>query len=213
MKSNAVKAWLFILFASLSAYGGYTLRRVYQAQNAPAPPSAPAKPVVDFELPEFTLTDSAGQTFSSRQMRGKPWVISFFFSSCGSVCVNLNNTIADLLKDEFADAPVQFVSVTVDPNKDTPEELAKYKAGYVERFQLDPKRWTFLTTADGDKKPIVELSKALKLAYGRLTHSDRMILIDARGRVQNYYQSSFSADIELLKRKLTKLCGETSQKP
>jgi protein SCO1/2 len=88
------------------------------------------------------------------------------------------------------DAPVRFVSITVDPTRDTPAVLA----AYAKRNRNDP-RWTFLT---GDREAIVDLSvKGFKLAAGdpmpggeALLHSGKFAIADKQGVIRGYYEGS-----------------------
>jgi protein SCO1/2 len=95
-----------------------------------------------FHVPAFELTADDGTAFGSQSLRGRVWIASFLFSSCTSVCPTLASQLATL---EERTAPygdrVHIVSITVDPEVDTPERLHEYAA----RFRHDPARWTFLT--------------------------------------------------------------------
>ncbi len=91
-------------------------------------------------MTEFTLTERSGQMVSSDDLKGKPYVVSFFFSTCPSICVQQNQKVQELQR-EFAGTEVRFVSISVDPETDTPEALREYAA----RFNADPDKWLFMT--------------------------------------------------------------------
>ena len=81
---------------------------------------------------------------------------------------------------------LKFVSITVDPARDTPEVLAAYG----KRFGADPARWYFLT---GAPETLHHLSKdVFKLGdiAPDLEHSTRFVLVDKAGRIRGYYASS-----------------------
>ena len=86
------------------------------------------------------LTDQDGKPFDSTSLRGKVWVGSFFFTNCPATCWRLNQTLA-AMQQTSPTSQVRYVSITCDPDNDTPEALAKY----AEHFKADPARWTFLT--------------------------------------------------------------------
>ena len=76
------------------------------------------------ELQDFVLTDQHGKEFDSTSLRGKVWVGSVFFSSCPSTCRALNLQVSRL-QQEYGDRGVEFVSITCDPDRDTPQKLAE----------------------------------------------------------------------------------------
>lgn len=95
--------------------------------------------------PAFALTDQTGRPFSSEQLNGKVAVVGFIYTHCPDICPmltaqmrQLQNLLAHagLLGDKAV-----LVSITVDPERDTPEVLARY----AEQFGADPAAWHFLT--------------------------------------------------------------------
>lgn len=151
---------------------------------APASPSAPppAPAVVEPGDPAapFTLTDQNGATFDSASLRGRVWVASIFFSNCPGPCFRENQAIADILR-EVADPDLVAVSLTCDPDNDTPDVLRRY----AERFDADPSRWKFLT---GDMDTIRAVAnKTLFLPAEVGVHSERGVVFDRRGRLRGSY--------------------------
>lgn len=138
-------------------------------------------------IPHFTLTDSAGRTFDSTSLKGKVWVVDFFFASCPGVCPILSARMSALHQEFAREESVRFVSITTDPMNDTPAVLQEYGA----RFKADS-RWTFLT---GDKNTIWKLSRdGFKLAVADapgdkeiIAHSTRLVLIDRFGQARGIY--------------------------
>jgi len=111
----------------------------------------PEPPEVIGELPGWSLTDHNGEPFGLEDMKGEVWVAGFFFTSCVTVCPKLMGAMHKL-QELYAkdDIPIRLLSITVDPDNDTPEALAKYAEG----IGADLDRWTFIT---GDEKPVREL--------------------------------------------------------
>lgn len=153
-------------------------------------PGAPAGPEPIGEVAPFRLTDQDGAAFGLEQMHGSVWVTDFFFTSCPSFCPLLTEAMHELAR-EFADEPgLRFLSVTVDPETDTPETL---RAHAVESG-LPQERWRFVT---GERAAIRELcERSFLLAFGEemgadgdILHSSRLVLVDARGRVRGYYDA------------------------
>ena len=91
-------------------------------------------------LEDFTLTERSGELFHSQEMRGKVWVVSFFFSSCPYSCKTQNEKVKSLVSELGSDN-VTFVSITCDPETDTPVVLRKYAYD----FGAHPEHWLFLT--------------------------------------------------------------------
>lgn len=150
-------------------------------------------------VPAFSLTDQTGAEYGSDALAGYVWVADFVFTRCAGPCPRLSRHMAKL-QDALGDEPrVRFVSVSVDPEYDTPERLADY----AKRFGADTATWSFLT---GGKKQIYGLiSDGFKLAVrdgelgpdgepgsGIITHSTRFVLVDAKGQIRGY----FSGDTE-----------------
>src|SRR6056297_1883010 len=101
------------------------------------------------ELEPFTLTNQSEETIGLEELKGKPWVGTFVFSSCPGPCSMITGRMKQLQSD-MDDVDFNLVSVTVDPKNDTPEKLTKY----ANAFTADLENWHFLT---GDAEVIYEL--------------------------------------------------------
>ena len=111
----------------------------------------PALPVY-WQIPGFSLVERSGQRVTLADLMGKVWVATFIYTHCPDTCPFQTAEMAGLQK-EFAQAKdFRLVSITTDPENDTPEVLAKYAS----QFNADPKRWLFLT---GDKRAIYRLAQ------------------------------------------------------
>ena len=94
----------------------------------------------------FSLADSQGQPVSSDKLAGRPWIASFIFTRCPSSCPRISKVMKDLQRD-LAGVSARLVSITVDPEFDTPRILREFG----ERYGAIPLKWLFLT---GDKSAI-----------------------------------------------------------
>lgn len=159
----------------------------------PATPSAPGTPDLDYPVGSFSLTERSGKTVTEKDLLGKVWVASFVFTRCTGPCPAVTATVRRL-QSELADQPdVMFVTFTVDPDRDRPDELKKY-ADY---FKADPKRWLFLT---GDEKTVHDLvQKQFKQTAVRkqgadvkpgdeFDHSTRLAVVDKKGIIRATFQ-------------------------
>ncbi len=143
-----------------------------------------------FPVPEANLVAETGKRVKLSEMKGHVTVYDFIFTNCGATCPMMTEQMRQLTKKIDKDDPVRFVSITVDPTRDTPEKLAAYAA----KFRNDP-RWTFLT---GDRVEILRLSvEGFKLAASSpepgnepLLHSTKFAIADKSGMIREYYGST-----------------------
>jgi protein SCO1/2 len=167
----------------------------------------PCRLAVIQKAPEFTLTDQAGEHFSSSILNGKVHLVSFVFTTCNGTCpatTHRMEQIQEALKDKglLKDSKVRLVSITLDPARDTPEVLR----GYMKHYDADPVSWTFLTgKTDEVNKVISDWGMWAKpAANGQLDHPSRIFLVDRKGRVREIYHLGFLKakwvleDVELL---------------
>jgi cytochrome oxidase Cu insertion factor (SCO1/SenC/PrrC family) len=152
--------------------------RTSSATNSQPVPSSivPRSP----KLKSFDLTDQNGEPFSSKSLEGQPWVASFFFTQCPAACWKLNQALAKWQADH-PQSRIKFVSITCDPQDDTPAALKLY----ANHFKADPNRWTFLT---GDMNYITKVGQDMfMVAVQRETHSNRAMVIDRKGNIRGSF--------------------------
>lgn len=143
-----------------------------------------------FPVPDTQLVDETGRAVNLASMKGHVTVYDFIFTNCTGTCPIMTNNMRALTPKIDKDAPVRFVSISVDPARDTPAVLS----AYAKRVRNDP-RWTFLT---GDRAAIVDLSvKGFKLAAGdpmpggeALLHSSKFAVADKQGVIRGYYDAT-----------------------
>jgi cytochrome oxidase Cu insertion factor (SCO1/SenC/PrrC family) len=142
-------------------------------------------------VPSFRLTERSGRTVSRDDLLGAPWVASFVYTRCEGPCPMLTGRMASLA-ERAAKRDVRLVSISVDPEHDTPEALR----AYAERYDAPPDRWLFLTgeteeirrlVRDGFHLALAEASDGAGAHGGPLTHSTRVVLVDGDGRIRRYY--------------------------
>ncbi len=140
-------------------------------------------------ISRFRLTDQTGREFDSADYAGRPMVVSFFFTSCPTICRDLNKTIAGL-RDQFKNEDLLFVSFTVDPENDTPEVLARYAAD----FDADPRQWVFLTGQPYQVRQIGE--HEFRVVVDKDTHTDNILLVDRWGRYRDRFTWDDPAELK-----------------
>lgn len=149
-----------------------------------------------FNIPEFTLVSGSGGSFSHTDMIGKISIVDFIFTSCMGPCPVMSAKMK-YLYDEFADnLDVQFVSISVDPIRDTEPVLRDY----AERFSVTDNRWKFLR--DDDIENIASIIEdGFKLAADDLpfNHPIQFVLVDEFGIIRGYYNGTEDSDIDSLR--------------
>lgn len=128
------------------------------------------------------LVDQHGNTTSLDVHRGHPVILSMFYASCPSACPMLIHDV-QMLEERLPPevrADLRVVLVSLDPERDTPAELADV----VKRHELDDARWTLLRP---EADAVREISAALGIRYrpttnGEMNHSSLLTLLDIHGR-------------------------------
>lgn len=161
-----------------------------------------------YELPAikrvggFTLRDSAGRTVDTRRlMAGKIAVVSFIYTACPDRlgCPLASQALRDLqsrLRETGLARQTALVSISFDPERDRPAELAKYARIY----DADPALWRFLTASSGRALDAVLESYGQDRTperdergrpTGRIRHVLKVFLVDREGFIRNVYSAGF----------------------
>jgi protein SCO1/2 len=162
------------------------------------------------QLNDFVLNDQNGKQVSFKTFEKKIFIASFFYTHCPTVCNVVNKNVNDLAQAYRKNPMVYFTSITVDPERDTPQALKQY-AGKFEQSN----KWLFLS---GDTTTIYNLARkgflvdALKANDNDFVYSDKLILIDAEKRIRGYYSGTSTADITKLNDEIKVLIAEELRK-
>lgn len=146
-------------------------------------------------VPAFSLVDDQGQVFTEQALRGHPTIIDFVFTRCDTICPVVSARMARMqerLLDRKAES-IKLVSISVDPEYDTPEKLA----AYAQSFGAKPDKWRFLTGPLPKVKELVEgpFMNSMQLegvsAKGapQISHSGYFILVDGDLHIRGVYDS------------------------
>ena len=151
-----------------------------------------------FAVPNAALVDENAKPVRLGANRGYVTVYDFIFTNCAASCPMMTATMRRLTTKVGKDAKVRFVSISVDPQRDTPAVLR----GYAAKVRNDP-RWLFLT---GDRDAIVDLSvNGFKLAAAAgtpqpgeepLLHSVKFAVADKDGVIRDYYGATNDDAVE-----------------
>ncbi|WP_182868427.1 SCO family protein [Rhodopirellula sp. JC639] len=149
-------------------------------------------------LSRFELTERSGELVKSEDLLGQPYVVSFFFTTCPSVCPQQNQKIKQL-QDRFEGEDVVFLSISVDPEHDTPEVLREYAA----RFGADEDQWLFLT---GDLTYIRRIGgEIFQQPVDKGFHTEKFVLVDKEGKIEGFYSWPESKQFEKLQSAISEM--------
>ena len=144
-------------------------------------------------VPDFKLTERSGKEVAMADLRGKIWIADFIYTTCTDTCPLQTAAMAELQKEFATQSNVQFVSVSVDPDRDTPKVLS----AYADKHEADRRRWYFLTgqrdqviklVRDGFHLSVAALPDSAEQS-GMISHSPRFVLIDRQAQIRGYYDS------------------------
>lgn len=135
--------------------------------------------------PKFELVNQDNIKVSNETYKGKVYVLEFFFSTCPSICPKMNQSMLQIEKTFFGNPNFGIVSITIDPEHDTPAVLKEHR----ELLGVKSSNWNFLT---GDKTYIFDLSnKGFNLYAGEnskvrggFEHSGLFALVDKNGNIR-----------------------------
>jgi protein SCO1/2 len=163
------------------------------AENKAAsqPAEAPARP--DKSLLDYKFTNELGQAVSLNDFRGQALAITFFYTRCPlpDYCPRLSKNFQEASQKlkAVANAPTNWhlVSVSFDPQFDTPQMLKSYGVSY----GYDPAHWSFFT---GPQDKIAALARGAGVKYetdaGTINHNFRTLIIDPEGHLQMIFPVS-----------------------
>ena len=154
----------------------------------------PPLPVIG-AVNDFALTNQFGSAGSLADLRGELWIADIIFTRCPGPCLKMTRQMKELQDALPAASKTRLVTLTTDPDFDTPPVLAKY----AERFNADTNRWMFLT---GTKKEIsalgggslklsaVEVKPAERKSENDLfIHSTIFVVVDKQARLRGVFET------------------------
>jgi protein SCO1 len=133
------------------------------------------------------LVNQRGEPFAMDQLRGETVVLNFIFTHCPGICplqTQALRRVAAALPEPVRER-VHFVSVSVDPERDTPSALAEFAT----KHSVDQERWTFVTGREQELRALGAsyAAQALPGGAGPLDHRTEIRLINAAGQLMQSY--------------------------
>lgn len=163
-------------------------------------------------LREFTLTEASGKAAGLADLRGQVWIAGFILTRCSGQCPIITHNMLLLQKRLPAREDVRLVSISVDPEFDTPAVLENY----AKNNGMDRSRWWLLTGARPAMEAVVR--DMFKLTVDPtsgteeepVTHSAKLVLVDRVGQIRGYYDGNDVATMEKLARDARRLLAVRS---
>ncbi len=162
------------------------------------------------DAPDFTLTNQDGKNISLADYKGKALAITFIYAQCPlpEYCIKMSKNFSDLANQVNADEnlkdKIRLLSISFDPERDTPEKLKQYGIGYLgkDSTATDFKVWQIAVGKDAEVKKIAD---AFGLRYEvdqndktQFNHSLRTIVISPDGKVTKIFPGNEWSNAELL---------------
>lgn len=219
---DPLKLALIVVLAvfGLSAAALVVLSRNAAGRAAPLPaadapdPSRPDPNSLGLVLLPFSMTDQSGATVTNDDLKGSVTILAFTFTRCTLVCPRMTGLLFEL-QSRIASPRVRFVSISVDPEHDTPDVLARY----ARTFNASPPRWRFLS---GDKAKVYSmLVDGLKFGIREnpplqqpdgttvpdIRHPSHFFLIGPAGEVLGFYDSNDDQAVERLRARAERIAA------
>ena len=160
-------------------------------------------------ISDFKMTDQHGHKITGKNWENKIVVADFFFTHCPSICPKMTQNLKKV-QENFINYPgILIQSFTVDPERDTVGQLAKYAL----QFRIISDRWNLLT---GDKKEIYRLARKSFLLTATdgdggpndFIHSEQLVLVDEQRHIRGFYDGTSATDTKQLIKDINKLKKE-----
>lgn len=150
------------------------------------------------QIKDFKLIDQQGDSIGLPADTAQITIVNFFFTRCKSVCPLVNSQISRVVQEYQKNHLIKFYSISVDPEFDSQEVIAKYAAA----LSANPDKWHFLT---GKRSAIFDLAHKdflLDVIAGddsiSVGHSPMLVLIDPKKRIRGYYDGTNKEQVDKL---------------
>lgn len=154
-------------------------------------------------IPPFRLIDQDGKAVDESVVKGKIYVASFFFTRCGTICPKISSQLTRVQDIFRTRNELVFLSHSVDPEHDRPEQLKEY----AKRYEAIPGKWYFLTGSKADiydlalhgyYLPVVDAGVKEGKPDETFIHSEKLVLVDKDGIVRGFYDGTDKKDVDRL---------------
>ena len=165
------------------------------------------------DLPAFQLSDERGAQLGRESLLGHVTIVDFIFTSCSTACPLLSAEMAHLQDDvrrRGLGDRVRLLSISVDPERDTPERLRAFAA----RYAADPTLWRFArgddaqirrVVVDGMKQDVTRQIDKGEADGFTVLHGTRMVVVDSAAHIRGYYDARDPASMLKLRDEVSAL--------
>lgn len=188
----------FAIFSIRPDYDRYIRERWASIAGADSVPASRAAEAVDGHggsaleryntVPAVSFVERSGDTVSLDQLRGQVWVANFIFTKCKGICPAMTARMRQLQDQLPKELGIRLVSITVDPDNDTPQVLREF----AESYGADAERWLFLRSDSATVRSLAMNTFMLAVSDGTnpdepIVHSSKFILVDRQMTIRGYY--------------------------
>lgn len=131
------------------------------------------------------MVDSLGRAFDSKSLAGQVWVADFIYTNCPGPCPLMTSRMHRLEQRLRNDNDVRLVSISVDPERDTPAVLNDF----AHRFGGPTSQWVFLTGTPDTIHLLAFQTFHVGDVIGKMDHSTKFVLVDKRSAIRGYYST------------------------
>jgi protein SCO1/2 len=161
----------------------------------------------------FSFRDQNGRKITDQTVKGKVYVVEYFFTTCGTICPKMNMQMQRVQAAYKGDNRIKILSFTVDPDTDSVEQMKRY----AKQHGANDQQWHFLT---GEKADLYALARksffVLKPAEAEnqgdvgsdFIHTNNFVLVDQRMRIRGYYDGTSTEEVDKLIRDMQRLLEE-----
>jgi len=206
-------AWLVLLVAMVVATGLFIRSESRRTQGGGAPTMADGL-IMDRPVGAFRLTNQFSAPVTEENLRGYVWVADVIFTRCPGQCHQLSSQLREVQKRLPAGSPVRLVSLTANPEHDTPAVLQEYAL----RYRYETNNWILLT---GSKASVYELAikgllfSVVEQPEGKrqslndlFIHSTAFALVDRQGHLRGVVQGEMTNAVDEILRRVDLLVRE-----
>lgn len=161
----------------------------------------------------FAFKDQNNKTITQDEVKGKVFVVEYFFTTCGTICPKMNQQMQRVQTAFKGNGNVKILSFTVNAKVDTVEQMKRY----ADEHQADGNQWHFLTGKQEDlyalaRKSFFVLKPSEAENQGDVgsdfIHTNNFVLVDKKMRIRGYYDGTSSKEVDRLIRHVDLLLNE-----
>lgn len=178
---TALSSLLVLMFGIVLFYIGTDGFQAFTAETARVNQLMDEKP----QFPDVTLEDNNGRTYSFSEFEGKYVFITFLYTSCGTVCPELEVNMSEVYKripEEYIGHDIQFLSISFDPERDDPKTLDTYRKA----FGSDGETWRMARIPEQQElDSVLDRFGVIVIPdeHGNFAHNSAFYLVNPKGQL------------------------------